>query len=583
MKAFSTLKKFILEHKWNYILGILWLIIIDYVQLIVPQILGRATDLLQLGLLGSKGLIRYGLYIMLTGLIIGVGRYIWRIYILGTSRELEYYLRKKLFGHLLTLSANYFNYHKTGDLMAHATNDINAVRHAFGQGIIMLVDSTFMAIFTIIMMIRTTTIKLTVIALFTLPFITIVVNRFGRIIHRRFRIVQEAFSDLTDITQETFAGIRVIKSFVQENYIEEAFTNVNTDNFNKNLLLVKVSGLFHPLITFISSISFLVVIVYGGRLVIYDVISLGDFVAFINYLNLLVWPMMALGWLVNLIQRGIASMERINHILYEEPEITDSKDAIELKNIKGKIEFKNVSFKYNKHTDYVLKNINFTIEEGKTLAIVGRTGSGKTTIVNLLLRLYDIQEGEIKIDGVNIKNIKLKNLRENISYVPQDNFLFTTTLRENIGFAFDEPIDEDLMIKSSEIAQIYDNIMDFPDKFDTVIGERGVTLSGGQKQRVSIARAIAKDAPILILDDSLSSVDTDTEEKILKGLNRLANQKTTIIISHRISTVKDADEIIVLDEGKIIERGDHASLLENNGLYKHLYEKQLLEEKISRQ
>ncbi|NLX62587.1 MAG: ABC transporter ATP-binding protein [Tissierellia bacterium] len=583
MKAFSTIKKFILEHKWNYVFGIFWLIIIDYVQLIVPKILGSATDLLQQGALHSIGLIKYGLYVMITGLIIGVGRYIWRIYILGTSRELEYYLRKRLFGHLLTLSANYFNHHKTGDLMAHATNDINAVRHALGQGIIMLVDSTFMAIFTIIMMVRTTTLRLTIIALFTLPFITIVVNRFGRVIHRRFRTVQEAFSNLTDITQETFTGIRVIKSFVQENSTEDEFAKVNTENFNKNLQLVKISGIFHPLITFISSISFLVVIVYGGRLVIYDTISLGDFVAFINYLNLLVWPMMALGWLVNLIQRGIASMERINKILYEKAEITDLKDAVELENIKGKIEFKNVNFKYKNSTHYALKNINFIIEEGKPLAIVGRTGSGKTTIVNLLLRLYDIQEGEIKIDGVNIKDIKLKSLRENISYVPQDNFLFTTTLRENIGFAFDEPIEEDLMIKSSKIAQVYDNIMDFPDKFDTVIGERGVTLSGGQKQRVSIARAIAKDAPILILDDSLSSVDTETEERILQGLKKLTKKRTTIIISHRISTVKDADEIIVLDEGRIIERGDHESLLENNGLYKHLYEKQLLEEKISRE
>lgn len=582
MKAFSSVKRFFLENKWNYIFGVLWLIIIDYVQLIVPQILGRATDLLQQGVLGAKGLIKYSIYIILTGLIIAIGRYMWRIYILGTSRKLEYYLRKKLFHHLLTLSPNYYNHHKTGDLMAHATNDINAVRQAFGQGIIMLVDSTFLTIFTIIMMIRTTNLKLTIIALFTLPFITIIVNRFGRVIHNRFRTVQEAFSNLTDITQESFAGIRVIKSFVQEDSMEEEFTEINTENFNKNLQLVKISGIFHPLITFISSISFLIVIVYGGRLVILDIISLGDFIAFNNYLNLLVWPMMALGWLVNLLQRGTASMERINNILNEKPEITDSLDAVDMDIVRGKIEFNNVSFKYNNSTVYALKDINFTLEEGRTLAIVGHTGSGKTTIVNLLLRLYDIQEGEIKIDGVNIKDIKLKDLRENISYVPQDNFLFTTTLRENIGFSFDGPIDEELMIKSSKIAQVYDNIMDFPDEFDTIIGERGVTLSGGQKQRVSIARAIAKDGPILILDDSLSSVDTDTEEKILKGLKGLTKKRTTIIISHRISTVKDADEIIVLNEGKIIERGNHESLLENNGLYRHLYEKQLLEEKISR-
>lgn len=582
MKTFNTIKEFLLKNKRNYLLGVVWLIIIDLVQLLVPKILGTATDLLEQGLLGPSGIIKYSFYIILTGLTIALGRYFWRIYILGTSRKLEYYLRKKLFSHLLTLSSNYFNYHKTGDLMAHATNDINAVRQAFGPGIIMLVDSTFLTIFTIIMMIRTSTLKLTVVALLTLPFITIVVTKFGKIIHNKFKIVQEAFSKLTDITQESFAGIRVVKSFVQENNTENKFTNINKNNFYKNLQLVKVSGIFHPLISFISSISFLIVIIYGGRLVILDIISLGDFIAFNSYLNLLVWPMMALGWLINLLQRGMASMERINEILYEKPEIVDSKDAYELDKIKGKIEFKNVYFKYKNTSDYVLKNINFTVEEGKSLAIVGRTGSGKTTIVNLLLRLYDVNKGEIKIDGINIKKIKLKNLRENISYVTQDNFLFTTSIRENIGFSFDTKINEELMVESSKTAHVYGDIMNFHDKFDTIIGERGVTLSGGQKQRVSIARAIAKNAPILILDDSLSSVDTETEEKILNSLKNITNKKTTIIISHRISTVKNADEIIVIDKGQIIERGNHKTLLDNNGLYKYLYEKQLLEEEINR-
>ena len=581
MKAFKTLKEFFISNKWNYLFGIVWLIVIDSVQLIVPQILRTATDLLENRMLTFQGLIKYSLYIILTGLIIAIGRYFWRIYILGTSRRMEYYLRKKLFGHLLTLPPNYYDTHKTGDLMAHATNDINAIRHALGQGIIMFIDSIFLTFLTIIMMVKTTTLKLTIIALFTLPFITIMVRQFGKVIHRRFRLVQEAFSDLTDAAQESFAGIRVIKSFVQEDLVTENFTKVNQNNFEKNLQLVKVSGIFHPLIQFISSISFFIVIIYGGRLVILDIISLGDFIAFNNYLSLLIWPMMAMGWVINLLQRGIASMERINAILEVKPEIIDSNTALELNSLKGKIEFKNVYFKYPLSTDYVLKDINFTIDKGNTLAIVGRTGSGKTTIINLLLRLYETEKGSILLDNINIKDIKIKSIRENISYVPQDNFLFTTTIRENIGFAFDIPIEEERMIESSKLAQVYNNIVDFPKKFDTVLGERGVTLSGGQKQRVSIARALAKDAPILILDDSLSSVDTETEEKILNQLESITNKKTTIIVSHRISTVKDADEIIVLDEGRIIERGDHDTLLKIDGLYRYLYEKQLLEEKIS--
>lgn len=581
MKAFRTLRGFFVEHKWYYILGIVWLIIIDSIQLLVPQILRRATNLLQEGKLTYAGILKYGLFIILTGLGIAIGRFFWRNYIIGTSRKLEYYLRKKLFGHLLTLSPNFFHTHKTGDLMAHATNDIHSIRHALGMGIVMFIDSVFLTLLTIVMMVRTTNFRLTIIALFTLPFISVIVRKFGKVIHRRFRQVQEAFSQLTDTTQESFAGIRVIKSFVQEDLVIEEFNKVNRNNFEKNLKLVRVHGIFYPLINYIAAISFFIVIIYGGRLVILDLITLGDFIAFNNYLNLLVWPMMAMGWVINFIQRGIASMERINALLDEKPEIVDSVNAKELNSVEGKIQFENVYFKYPTSKDYVLKDINFTIEPGQTLAIVGKTGSGKTTIVNLLLRLYDIEKGSILIDGINIKDIKLKSIRENIGYVPQDNFLFSTSIRDNIGFAFDKAIDEETMIHSSKLAQVYDNIIAFPNQFDTVLGERGVTLSGGQKQRVSIARALAKDSPILILDDSLSAVDTETEELILNGLKSVTNQKTTIIISHRISTVKDADEIIVIDEGEIIERGTHDSLLELNGLYRYLYEKQLLEEKIS--
>lgn len=584
MKSFLVLKDFFIKNKWKYFLGVMWLIIIDIVQLIVPQILRIVTNLLQNNLLTFNELIKYSLYIILTGLIIAVGRYYWRIYLQGTARTLEYYLRNKLFRHLLTLSTNYFNTHKTGDLMAHATNDINSVRMALGQGVVMIVDAVFMTFFSVIMMIHTTNLKLTLVAISTLPFIAIVVGKFGKIIHKRFIKVQEAFSDLTDTAQENFAGIRVIKSFVQEENEIKKFSVVNNNNLSKNLSLVKISGIFHPLVQFMSSISFLIVLWYGGILVIRDDISLGDFVAFNSYLSSMVWPMMATGWVINLFQRGAASMDRLNIIFEEKPEITDSKDAIDIKNMKGEIEFKNVSFKYPHSENYAVKNLNFKIPSDHSLAIVGRTGSGKSTIVNLLLRLYDIDEGEILIDGINIKDMTIKSLRENIGYVPQENFLFSDSIINNIAFSFEEEekYNEDLIYNASRTAEVYDNIIEFPNKFETVLGERGVTLSGGQKQRVSIARAIIKDSSVLILDDSLSSVDTDTEERILSNLREVIKKRTTIIISHRISTIKDSDEILVIDEGEIVARGNHDSLVKQDGIYKDLYEKQLLEEKIQK-
>ena len=580
MKSFSRLKSFFMAHKWSYLLGILWLLIVDIMQLIVPRIMGNLIDGLQENQLDQSGVFRYAFYIIGTGLIIAVGRYFWRIYINGNSRKLEYHLRKTLFEHLLTLSPNYFNHHKTGDLMSHATNDINAVRMAMGFGVIMAIDSLFIITFAIIMMIRTTNLTLTVIALLNLPVLFILTKEFGRIIYRRFKSVQAAFSELTEVSQESFAGMRVIKSFVQEDLVSDNFREVNDDNLKKNLRLVKVSGSFHPLLQFISSFSMLVTIFFGGKMVITGSINLGDFVSFIMYLGLLGWPTRALGQVINVFQRGAASMDRINAILDEKPEITDPVHPIEPTEFNGKIEFRNVSFRYNGSNYNALENINFTLNPGKTLAIVGRTSSGKTSIINLLLRLYDIREGEILIDNVNIKDLALSTLRENIGYVPQDNFLFSTTISENIAFAYEEQPEQERIVKASMIAEVYDNIIDFPKQFNTILGERGVTLSGGQRQRTSIARAVIKNPTILILDDSLSVVDTETEEKIIKNMKELTKDITSIIISHRISTIKHADEILFMDEGKIIERGTHKELIDLKGQYNDLHEKQLLEEKI---
>ena len=580
MKSFLTLKDFFKEHKWSYAIGIAWLLLIDLVQLTIPLIIRALTDAFVNNTITSEGIIKYASLIVITGLITALGRYFWRMNIIGTSRKLEYYLRKKIFDHLLTLSPNYFNTHKTGDLMAHATNDINAVRMAAGPGTVMIVDSTIMMVLSLIMMVRTTSIRFAAVTLFVLPFVIIFVTIFGRIIHKKFRIVQGAYSNLTDTIQESFSGIRVIKSFVQEDLEFENFTKVNQDNLEKNLDLVKTSGLFRPFIQFISSISFLLVILYGGREVILNRISLGDFIAFNSYLGLIVWPMMALGQVINVLQRGAASLDRINNILDEEAEIINIDNPIVLTEPSGKIEFNNVSFKYKNTDKYAIKDINFTIESGKSLALVGRTSSGKSTIVNLILRLYDIEEGEIKFDNINIKNLSLESIRGNIGYVPQDNFLFSTSLEENIAFSFDGNFHKDDVIDASKMAQVYDNIIEFPKGFDTVLGERGVTLSGGQQQRTSIARALIKNPALLILDDSLSSVDTETEEKILNNLDKRLKIKTTIIISHRISTIKDCDEILFLEDGEIVERGTHEELLALNGLYTDLNEKQLLEEKI---
>lgn len=583
MKSFYRIKDLLLKHKKYYIIGVIWLVLIDAVQLIVPQILRRLTDDLTNQTLDYDKVIIYSAMILGTGLFIGLGRYFWRIYLIGSSREIEYGIRNKLFNHLLTLSSRYYTTHKTGDLMAHATNDINAIRMALGPGTIMIVDSFFLLLFSLIMMVRTTNLRMTAISIFTMPIIMVLVTKFGKIIYKKFKSVQEAFSSLTDVTQESFSGIRVIKSFVQEKLVSENFRRVNQDNLDKNLDLVKVHGGFHPLLQLVSSISYLIIIFYGGREVIYNRISLGDFVAFNSYLGLLIWPTRALGMVINVLQRGAASMDRLNAIFDETSEIKEISNPIKVDHLSGDIRFENVDFQYPNSNYKALENISFHLRKGQTLAVTGRTGSGKTTLANLVLRLYDIESGNILIDNHNIKDLSLETIRESIGFVPQDNFLFSQSIRDNIAFSYEGKVREEEIIQSSKYAQLYDNIMDFPHKFDTIIGERGVTLSGGQKQRLSIARALIKKPSILIMDDSLSAVDTETEEQILSNIEKVTQNITTIIISHRVSTIKHADEILFLDEGKIIERGTHKELLQLKGEYFELYERQLLEEEISRE
>lgn len=576
--GFIRLREFFRAHKRYYITGIAALILVNSAQLVMPKMIGKLTDLIADGEFRRADLVRFSLLFIGLAVLIAILRYFWRVNIMGTARKMEYTLRNMFFEHLESLSTEFFNYNKTGDLMAHATNDIHAVRMALGPGVVNSVDAVFLTSVTIYMMASTISWRLTLVALVPLPFMIAVGIGFGRLIHRRFRRVQEAFALLSDRAQENFSGIRVIKGFAREKSEDERFRDVNELNVARNMDLVRVHALFHPLIGYCASLAFVIILGYGGSLVLNGSISLGDFVAFNSYLGMLIWPVMAISWVINTIQRGKASMDRLNTIFAKRSEIADPEESA-LEHLEGGIEFRNLTFTYPNSTEPVLKGISAEVQPGQVVGILGRTGSGKTTLLNLLLRLYDTERGMIKLDGVDIQDISLEVLRTNIGYVPQESFLFSTTINENIDFSATGSSLERVM-EYAKIAEVYDNIMEFPNKFDTIVGERGVTLSGGQKQRIALARALIKEPRILILDDSFSAVDTETEEAILQNLRRVLPGKTVLIVSHRISTIKHADQIFVVEEGRITQRGRHEELVDEPGLYSELYHKQLLEEQI---
>ena len=579
MRTFKHLKEFIKKNIFSYILGILILIAIDVFQLVMPKVLGELTDAATTKTLTSALLLKYIGIILGVAFAIALGRFGWRILITGTSRKMEYWLRNKFFGHLEKLSKNYFNNNKTGDLMAHATNDIQAVRMAFGPGVVMMVDSIVLTILVVIRMAQDINITLTLMALIPLPIIAIMVGLMGKEIMKRYKATQESFGNLSDKIQENISGIRVIKSFVQFKSQYKIFKEANDNYFDKYMHSAKLFIAIFPLVMLLSSVSFIIGLGYGGSLVIEGTLTIGELTSFLVYLGLLVWPMMAIGMVINHIQRGSASMERLNKILNTKPEIVDEDVDESIANIEGEIEFKGLTFNYGNNDNHVLDDINVSIKKGETLAIIGRTGSGKTTLINLLLRNYNVDDGQITIDGKNINRIPLKVLRENIGYVPQENFLFSKTISDNIALYNNAERFENIE-KAAEIAEIKNEILGLPEKYETMLGERGVNLSGGQKQRTSIARAIVKNPKILILDDCLSAVDTHTEEKILNGLKGIMKDRTSIIISHRISTIKDSDKIIVLDEGRIIQYGSHEELLKTRGLYREIFDKQQLEENL---
>lgn len=576
MRELLKLKKYVIQYKFHFLFGVLALTTIDLLQLIIPRILKWAVDGLATGIADLSDLGFYFLSIVLIAIGIAIGRFFWRYLIIGSSRRIERSLRTDFYEHLLTLDFAYYDQQKTGDLMAHAVNDINAVRMALGFGFIILVDVFILGIAALCMMLSISP-KLTLYALIPFPVIAIVSTRFGRVIHHLFEKVQEAFAVLTERVRENLSGMKVIKVFVQEEGEIRKFEKLSRGYIKKNLKLVRAWGMFFPIIISLASLGQVIVLWLGGKYVILGQISIGSFVAFIAYLQILVWPMIAIGWAINLFQRGAASQGRLNRIFEKRSSIVSGNKVVE--RLKGAIEFKNVTFTYYGKNMPALENINLSISPKEFIGVTGPIASGKTCFVNLILRLYEPQKGKILVDGQDIKDLTIESLRRNIAYVPQDTFLFSETIKNNIIFGVRDVTQEEIE-HIAHVAQIYDEIMQLPNKFDTRIGERGVTLSGGQRQRIALARALLLKRPILILDDAVSSVDAETELRILESIRHELKNRTSIVISHRVFVLKDATRIIVFDNGKIVQQGTHNELLGKTGIYRDIFRIQQIEMKL---
>lgn len=579
MNSFQFIAKYIKRHRFQYAAGIITLFVVDFANLFIPKLTGSITDGLTAHTFTWDDVKLCLLQIFLLGLTLAIGRFLWRFFIFGAARSIEKELRNDMFGHLEKMSVEYYNEHKTGDLMTRFTSDLNAVRMSIGPAIICVFDATVMTVMVIFQMMNYVNVKLTLLALIPMVIICIGEIYYGKIMHPRYKARQEAVSDLTDFVQESFSGVRVIKAFVRERAQMQEFARANRNTMDRNLHVVKLQAIVMPLLDVIIGLSSLVTLVYGGYLALIGEITLGRFVAFNQYINMLVWPMLACGDAINMFSQGAASIRRIQDVFDEKPEIQDTEETQDVDKLQGNITFSHLTFIHRGHSEPTLKDINLEVPAGTTLAVIGRTGNGKSTLVNLLLHLYNTKPGMILLDGRDINTIPLKTLRENIAYVPQDNFLFSDTLKSNIAFGVEDE-NMDRIVKATRAACIHENIVSFPDGYETIVGERGVTLSGGQKQRSSIARALMKDAPILILDDALSAVDTDTEEQILTNLKKNRVDKTTILIAHRISTIQNADIIMVLDDGEAREIGNHSQLMEKGGIYRDMFEKQQLEAAI---
>jgi ATP-binding cassette subfamily B protein len=583
MKAAELIKPYFIENRLRILIGLLCLITVDILQLIIPRIIKRVVDDLTAFQIEGQQLLKYALSMIAIAVCIGLFRYVWRRCLLGTSRRIEEGLRNRLLSHLQSLSASYFDEVKTGDLMAHATNDIQQIRMATGMGMVALNDAVVLGLAAIGFM-AYINITLTAFVLIPMPLIVISTRFFSKKMHRRYQAVQAAFSDLTEVIRERFTGIRIIKAHDLKKETAAAVAAASQTYVKKNIRLVKIIGSFFPMMLLFTNLSLAIILYLGGRQTIMQTITPGDFVAFISYLGLLTWPMMALGWVTNLIQRGRASLDRVNVILQTSPAVHDRENAVALETVRGHIAFENVSFQYGKRQDHngtaTLCQLNFSVAAGQVLGIVGPPGCGKSTLLALLPRIYDILQGRILLDGHDIQTLKLENLRSHIAVIPQEPFLFAGTIRENMAFG-NRAITDEQLEKAAREASLYDTIKNFPEGFDTVVGEKGIILSGGQKQRIAIARCLLYEADLLVLDDPISQVDLETGTKIINTIRARAGQKTIIIVSHRLSAVSYADQIISLDQGRIVESGTHAQLMASNRYYAKTFHLQEIEEDLN--
>ena len=577
----NDLKKFVryfIPYKLALATGIACILAYVLCSLYIPLIVGRAVDENWATVSWSK-LTLAAVKVLGTSLLGGVFLFLQRRILIGMSRNVEFDLRRDFYAHLVDQPQSFFHEHRVGDLMARATNDLAAVRQLAGPMIMYTLQTVFVVVLVLPMMFYINW-WLTTLLFVTMPLVSLTVKFFGQQVHVRFEKIQDFFAQIMARAQENFTGVRVVRAYAQEDAEIDAFNQLNKQYAEKNLSLVRIDAIMRPLMQFLIGIGFVLIIWAGVPLAVHGAISVGEFTVFNMYLTRLIWPLIALGYVVNLYQRGTASLKRINAIMKIQLLIADAPDTVEQPAVKGKIEFRNLTFKYYPNDEPVLRDINLTIDEGQTVAFVGRTGSGKSTVVNLIPRLIEAPANTVFIDDVPVAQYPLAQLRTSIGYVPQETFLFSESLKGNIAFGVEssEPAEIEW---AAEIAGLSDDIAGFPEHLDVLVGERGITLSGGQKQRTAIARAVLREPRILILDDALSSVDTYTEEKILAQLRGVMRDRTSIIVSHRISTVRDADLICVLDEGQIIERGTHDELLSLNGAYADLYERQLLEEELA--
>jgi ATP-binding cassette subfamily B multidrug efflux pump len=567
---------FIKEHKISYLVGIAFMLLTSYIQTLFPKILGDTIDILKVSNFNKRLVYVNAGYMILIAFGTFASTYMWRNLIIANARNMECHLREKLFDHFQKLSPEFYNKRKTGDLIAYAINDISAIRMTFGPAIARSVNGIAICAVSIYSMTKAINWKVTILALMPVPIVIFLMINIGKIVRRRFNKVQESFAAISDRVQENINGIRVIKAYVQEDEEVKKFEELNSKMAKANLDMVRISSYLSPLIEICFTLSFVLNLTIGGNMVLNGDISLGDFIAFNGYLAMIMAPVLSIGRIITIFQRGMASLNRLNEIFNTDINIKEIKECIKTK-VKGDIEIKNLTFSYPESKENALININLVVPKGHTLGIIGKTGSGKSTLVNLLLRMYNVPQEKIFLGGIDINDYELKTLRESFGFVPQDNFLFNASISDNIKF-FKDIYSFEEVEEATQNSCIYESVMEFPNEFSTIIGERGVNISGGQKQRVSISRALVKDPEILILDDALSAVDTITETKILENLRKIRQGKTSIIIAHRISAVIEADEIIVFDNGQIIERGTHLELLEKGGVYYDIYRSQFHEE-----